>query len=102
MGHILASPFRVRPAVTFYALYIGGIVFFAVNPAVADDSWAYALLAGAVLGLVAYGTYNLTNRAVLDRFPASIIPIDMAWGVAATATCAVATYAICQAVPGLH
>ncbi|MEZ5079355.1 MAG: DUF2177 family protein [Thermoleophilia bacterium] len=98
MGDLMQRPFRKPPAVLFYALYVAAITFFAVHPALSDESWTTALVAGAFLGLVSYATYNLTARAVLKGFPASIVPIDMAWGTFATGTCAAATYWICAAL----
>ncbi len=48
---------NVAPAAVFYALYVSGLVYFAVLPALEQQSIAKALIAGALLGLVAYGTY---------------------------------------------
>jgi uncharacterized membrane protein len=66
----------------FYALYVAAIVVFAVLGAA---SRAAAARRGAALGLVAYGTYELTNWAVLRDWPALLVPIDIAWGVVLTA-----------------
>jgi uncharacterized membrane protein len=44
----------------FYAVYVGGIVLFAVRPALQGQSWRNALLLGIALGVVAYGTYEFT------------------------------------------
>ena len=41
---------------------------------------------GAALGFVTCATYELTNWAVILDWPAWLVPIDMAWGVALTAT----------------
>ena len=60
-------------------------------PAFQAQSAAQALLYGAVLGLVAYGTYDLTNLAVMKGFTARIAMIDMAWGTALTAAVSSAT-----------
>ena len=40
----------------------------------------YALKYGALLGLVAYGTYDFTNMAVIKDFTWRITLIDLAWG----------------------
>lgn len=102
MGSFLAERPNMVAAVAFYAIYIGGITYFVTHPAVAEGSWTKALIAGAALGFVAYATWDLTNLAVLKDFPASIVPIDMAWGTIATAATSVITYAVSRAVPFLH
>ena len=41
------------------------LVFFAVSPALAAQSWKMAAAYGLALGLVGYGVYDLTNQATL-------------------------------------
>ena len=72
-------------AALFYGLYIAATVGYAVLKA---DGPAAAARRGAALGLVAYGTYELTNWAVLRDWPALLVPVDIAWGVVLTATAA--------------
>lgn len=99
LGELMADRPNVTAAVLFYLLFVAGLVFFVVEPAVDSGSWSRALLAGAFLGLLAYGTWNLTNLAVIEGFPGAIVPVDMAWGTVVTATTAVSTYAVCQVLP---
>ena len=99
MGHLLADSPNVGAAVLFYAIFLAGLVFFVVHPAVDAGSWQRALLAGAFFGLVTYATWDLTNLAVLKDFPASIVPIDMAWGTFLAASVSISTYAVVQVLP---
>lgn len=92
MKDMLLTQFRPAPAVVFYLLYTGGVIFFAVLPALRDERWIQATAYGAVLGLVAYGTYNLTNFAILKNWDTKITVADMAWGTFATAVAATAGY----------
>jgi len=85
MGALIAPEFRVVPAAVFYLLYVAGVVFFVVMPAVQAGAPAQALLTGAFFGLVAYGTYDFTNLAVVRDWPARLSLIDLAWGTVATA-----------------
>lgn len=62
---MLAESFRVAPAIVFYLLYAAGLTFFAVLPGLAEGGWRKALIWGGLLGLFAYGTYDLTNLATL-------------------------------------
>ena len=50
IGEMLIKGFRPGPAIIFYALYIVGILIFAVQPALAGGKWPAALLKGALFG----------------------------------------------------
>jgi uncharacterized membrane protein len=91
LGDLLYDGFRLAPAIAFYLLYVFGIMWFAVLPTLNSGAgWQQAALNGAVLGLVAYGTYDLTNHATLKIWPTFITLMDMAWGACLTGTSAVA------------
>lgn len=94
MGHLLADEFRLGPAVIFYLMYIAGIVYFAIIPALASGRWQDAVLPGALLGFMAYGTYDFTNWAVMRDWPVGLTFIDLAWGTALTALAAAAGAAL--------
>ncbi|MGL5824361.1 MAG: DUF2177 family protein [Nocardioides sp.] len=100
MGHLLAERPNVSAAIVFYAIFVAGLVYFVIHPAVDDGSWSKALVAGAFFGLVTYATWDLTNLAVLKDFPLSIVPIDMAWGTTLAASVSITTYGIVQLLPG--
>lgn len=84
LGDQLAAEFRLAPALIFYLLYIAGMVWFAVRPGLALGA-RHGLLNGALLGAIAYATYDLTNQATLQSWPAHLTVIDIAWGATATA-----------------
>ncbi|WP_445678699.1 DUF2177 family protein [Radicibacter daui] len=92
LGDLLMAGFRPVPALVFYAVYVGGMVFFAVLPALAENRWQNALLNGAVLGFVAYATYDLTNQATLRSWPLAITLADLAWGTVLTGVAATAGF----------
>lgn len=92
LGDMVASAPRPAAAVAFYLIYLAGIVYFAVRPALAAASWRTALINGAALGLVAYATYDLTNQATLRIWSAKITILDLAWGVFATALAATVSF----------
>nr|WP_314090232.1 DUF2177 family protein [uncultured Shinella sp.] len=85
LGDRLEPQFRLLPAICFYLIYIAGIVFFAILPALQGGGLAKAALNGAVLGLVAYATYDLTNQATLKDWPLAITLADIPWGAFVTA-----------------
>lgn len=97
LGHILLEQFNFMPALAFYSIYIGGIVLFAISPALSSDRWTIAAVHGALLGLVAYGTYDLTNQATIRGWPLSITLMDLVWGSLLTATAATIGYGLTTA-----
>lgn len=81
------------PAMAFYVLYAIGVLVLVVLPALERD-WTLARAAGtgALLGLVAYGTYDLTNHATIRGWSPVVTMVDLAWGT--TLTAVVVTVAI--------
>ena len=87
LGHLMRPEAFWPAALLFYAFYVAVIVAWAV---LGTEDPRAAARRGAALGFVAYTTYELTNWAVLRDWPAWIVPIDVAWGVALTAVAALA------------
>lgn len=92
LGPLLADDVRAGPAAAFYALYLFGVTYFAISPALAFGDWRKAALNGALLGVVAYGTYDLTNQATLITWPPLVTMLDLAWGSSLTAFSALCGY----------
>ena len=92
IGEILRDRPNMTAAGLFYLFYVVGIVYFAVLPGVQKGSLATALANGALLGLIAYGTYDMTNLATLKVWSLPMSLVDMAWGAVLTATAAVAGF----------
>ena len=92
IGPILADKVSLAPALIFYLLYIGGVVALAVAPALKEGAWTRAALLGGVLGLVAYGTYDLTNQATLRFWSTRLTLLDLAYGAMATALAATVAF----------
>ncbi len=92
IGSLLLDQPNLGVAGLFYLVYVAGIVHFAVMPAVHGTTWATALVNGALLGLVAYGTYDMTNLATLKNWSVSVSVVDMIWGTALTAFAATCGY----------
>jgi uncharacterized membrane protein len=88
MGDMLAPAFRPVPAVLFYLVYVAGLIFFAVRPALASGSLGTALAYGAAFGFVAYATYDLTNQATLKNWSTVLTIADLVWGTLLSAIAA--------------
>ena len=80
IGHLMAPQFKLIPALLFYLIYIGGLVFFTILPSVEIGCIKNAILYGALFGLVSYATYDLTNLATLEGWPLKIVIYDLFWG----------------------
>lgn len=85
LGYLMSPTVNWPAALLFYVLFIIGIVFFVVNPALEKADIRYALMAGALFGLVTYATYDLTNLATLKDWPVTITIIDLIWGTTLSA-----------------
>lgn len=94
LGDLLADSPNAAAAVAFYAIFVAGLVYFVIAPAVAEHSARAALVRGAAFGFVTYATWDLTSLAVLEGFPVEIVPIDLAWGTFLAATVSTATYLV--------
>ena len=89
LGSLMLEKPLLLPAAVFYCLYVIGCVVFVVLPAL---SWQRAAKLGALLGLVAYGTYDLTNWATLRDWSVQVSLMDWAWGTVATAVACTVGY----------
>tara|TARA_R110002051_G_scaffold308876_2_gene381150 strand:+ start:60 stop:473 length:414 start_codon:yes stop_codon:yes gene_type:complete len=96
LGPILAPVPDMRAAVVFYLISIFGTVFLAVLPALRAGSWRRATLNGAVLGFVAYATYDLTNQATLAQWSTQLTIVDICWGTVLTAVSATGGYFVAR------
>jgi len=90
MAAVIADNFNLIPAVLFYFLYPLGVLFVALTPP--PQGWAEALGRSALLGLVAYGVYDLTNMATLKAWPVKLALVDVTWGTFITAMAGLAAY----------
>jgi uncharacterized membrane protein len=88
----LAGLLRDKPdlgvAAVFYVIYLGGVVYFAVMPALNGGGMTKAILNGALFGFLAYLTYDATNLATLKGYPPIVAAVDVTWGTFLTATSA--------------
>ena len=80
LGSLMSPNVNWIAAVLFYLLFIVGLLVFAVRPALAAGVPLNALLYGALLGLISYATYDLTNLATLKDWPLVVTVIDLIWG----------------------
>ena len=84
LGDWLLKEIRFGPAIGFYLFYVAGLIWLVSLPALRADAPGQALLGGAILGAMAYGTYEFTNYATLRAWVPQMVAVDLAWGVVLT------------------
>jgi uncharacterized membrane protein len=82
LGALMTDSVRIVPAALYYLGFPLAIIYLALMPAA---SLGEALVRSAVLGLAAFGVYDLTNLATLRGYTVAMTAVDMAWGTFATA-----------------
>lgn len=92
IGALLLDQPNFLAAGAFYLFYVAGIVYFAVLPALAGGGAMTALVAGALLGLLAYGTYDMTNLSTLKNWSVTVAVVDIAWGTFLTGVSSLVAY----------
>lgn len=80
LGFIMKEKTNWTAAVIFYFIFIFGLVFFVIDPALQSGEIMDALIRGLLFGLMAYSTYDLTNLATLDKWPLKVTIVDLIWG----------------------
>lgn len=98
LGFIMAPSVNWAAAIGFYMLFIVGMIFFVIQPAIQRESITYGLLAGGFFGLITYGTYDLTNLATLKDWPLNITAIDLVWGTSLCALTSAISFALYRLV----
>lgn len=88
MKDFLRKDILVAPAAGFYLLYTAGLVFLAVRPGQLDISLFNVAAYGAIVGFLAYGTYDMTNYATLRDWPLIVSAVDLLWGTLLSAAVA--------------
>ena len=98
LGDLLKDSFSPAPAIAFYVVYVLGIVVLAIAPALQTSRWIAAAQSaawrGALLGFVAYATYDLTNLATLRAWSLRVTLADLCWGTVLTAMASAAGAAV--------
>lgn len=88
LGDMMLESPRLGAAALFYLAYVAGLLKLVSLPALRAGEPMQALINGAILGAVAYGTYEFTNYATLRAWSLSQVALDLAWGTILTALAA--------------
>lgn len=91
---LLTPKINWAAAITFYLLFLVGVLVFALLPGLERRSLGYTVLMAALFGFIAYATYDLTNLATLRDWPLMLSIVDMIWGAFLSVSTAAITYLI--------
>jgi len=81
IGHLLADEPNMMAAAVFYMFYILALCIIVLYPQIkAEASIGHIFLLGALLGLMAYGTYDFTNLALFKGYTLDTALVDFTWG----------------------
>lgn len=80
IGYILSPKPNLISTGVFAFMFVLGMVFFVISPALEKNSWSYALLVGMLYGIITYATYTLTNLSTLEGWPLKVALVDLFWG----------------------
>ena len=86
LGSLLLDKPVMWAAMLFYTLYVVGLSIIILQPAINNNSLSQAFWNGIIFGMVAYGTYNLTNMATIKNWSIYVTFVDIAWGGILTGT----------------
>ena len=98
IGPLMVEPIRYGPAAVFYAAYVAGLIYLVSLPALKAGS--PVLLPAAIIGAMAYGTYEFTSYAILRDWHISMVATDFLWGTALTAFSAWAGVTVTRMITG--
>lgn len=98
IGFLMKSNINWTAAIIFYLLFIAGLVFFVIMPALEKNSWLHALIFGVFFGLITYATYDLTNLATIKDWPLLVTIVDLIWGMILASTVSVVSFLIASKI----
>ena len=89
IGFIMAETPNLFAAGLFYLIFIFGLVYFVINPGMAEKRIRDVAIKGGIFGLVTYATFDLTNQSVIKGWPWIVTIIDLIWGtfICSTVSC---------------
>lgn len=94
IGHLMTEKPNLIAAIIFYLIFLVGLVYFVINPAIEAKDFSKLIISAALFGLITYATYDLTNLATLRDWPIKVTIIDLVWGTSLSVIVSSITYYI--------
>ena len=94
IGFLMNEETNFSIAAIFYLIYVAGVFWFATRAGIKSESILITILSGAFLGLLAFGTYEITNYVILKDWNINLVIVDTLWGIIITAIMALVGYKV--------
>lgn len=94
LGFLMAKTPNLVAAGIFYVIYVFSMVVLIITPALQRGTLTTAILTGALFGLCAYATYDLTNLATVKDWPVLVTVVDLIWGTILSGSVAGISYLV--------
>ena len=94
LGFLMTKTPNLAAAGIFYVIYILTMVVLIISPALQKGSLMTAFFTGALFGLCAYATYDLTNLATIKDWPFLVTVVDLIWGTVLSGSVAGISYLV--------
>ena len=95
LAHVFSRDFSYVTALVFYSMYSIGLSYLITVPGLVHNYSALQVFAnGFVLGLMAYGAYDLTNQATIKDWPLIVTCVDMLWGAVLTGSASIISFKV--------
>tara|TARA_A100001011_G_scaffold398407_1_gene502738 strand:- start:249 stop:620 length:372 start_codon:yes stop_codon:yes gene_type:complete len=88
IGFLMKEDTNFSIAAIFYFVYVAGVFWFASRAGIKTESFSVAIFSGAFLGLLAFGTYEITNYVILKDWKIELVLVDTLWGIVITGSMA--------------
>lgn len=96
LGPLMRPDPLLWPAAVFYLIYAAAVTLLVVLPSAREGRLASAIWRGAVLGLAAYGTFDLTNLSIVKGWTLLASLADLCWGTVASVLAGFAGFWACR------
>ena len=94
IGFLMKEDTNFSIAAIFYFVYVAGVFWFASRAGIKSESFSVAIFSGAFLGLLAFGTYEITNYVILKDWKIELVLVDTLWGIVITGSMAFVGYKV--------
>ena len=94
IGFLMKEDTNFSIAAIFYFVYVAGVFWFASRAGIKSESFSVAIFSGAFLGLLAFGTYEITNYVILKDWKIELVLVDTLWGIIITGSMAYVGYKV--------
>lgn len=94
IGHLMSDTPNLIAALIFYLIFIFGIVYFVLQPALETRDFTKLIISAVLFGFITYATYDLTNLATLKDWPIKVTIVDLIWGTSLSSIVSILAYLV--------